>query len=156
MSRWSSWRSSSWRSDAGSGRIAARLSSTVGGCLGGDAHGKAERKSLALGGQPGEQIGVVGCWFAGGIGPAGGEYQRGQGLVLGAGVGPDRAGRGVQHVGVVDHLGPLAHVAAEQILVPGALEGIGRWLVAGPVDIDDGRDLGRAHRSLLCRRGRDG
>ena len=53
---------------------------------------------------------------------------------VGAGVRSDRVGLGVQHVCVVDHPGPLAHVPAEQVLVPTSLQVVSERLVAGPVD----------------------
>jgi hypothetical protein len=76
-----------------------------------------------------------------------------QGLLLGAGVGSDRAWRGVEQVGVVGHAGVLAHVLAEQVQIPGAFEVISRWFVAGPMDLDDSRRCWRAHGASYRRRG---
>jgi hypothetical protein len=102
---------------------------------------------LTAWGQPSQQLRrIMGRRFAWDcLGRARREHQRGQGLVLGAGVGADRAWYGVEQVGVVGHTGALTHVVAEQVQVPGALEVISRWLVAGPMDVDNSRRCWRAH-----------
>jgi hypothetical protein len=138
--------------------MAAGLSSTVGGPadgLGRDAHRQAERQLLAAWGQPSQQLSrIAGRRFAWGrFGRARREHQRGQRLLLGAGVDADRAWCGVEQVGVVGHTGALTHVVAEQVQVPGALEVISRWLVAGPMDLDNSRRCWRAHGASYRRRG---
>ena len=119
--------------------------------LGGDAHRQAERQLLAAWGQPSQQRSrIAGRRFAWGcLGRARHKDQGGQGLLLGAGVGADGAWGGVEQVGVVGHAGALAHVVAEQVQVPGAFEVISRWLVAGPMDIDNRRRGWRAHGASL-------